>query len=106
MTLLATVLGGHFYIKIDIAIIFTTLNTNSLLSFFFPFVETKKKKKKNQEVGMGGLRVQKKVVTNFYKINIIYITVITIIFAVIVVMIVISIINTVDVAFGYWSMMI
>ena len=45
MTLLATVLGGHFYIKIDIAIIFTTLNTNSLLSFFFPFVETKKKKK-------------------------------------------------------------
>ena len=104
MTLLATVLGGHFYIKIDIAIIFTTLNTNSLLSFFFPFVETKKKK--NQEVGMGGLRVQKKVVTNFYKIDIIYITVITIIFAVIVVMIVISIINTVDVAFGYWSMMI
>ena len=55
---------------------------------------------------MGGLRVQKKVVTNFYKIDIIYITVSTIIFAVIVVMIVISIINTVDVAFGYWSMMI
>ena len=55
---------------------------------------------------MGGLRVQKKVVTNFYKIDIIYITVITIIFAVIVVMIVVFIINTVDVAFGYWSMMI
>ena len=50
--------------------------------------------------------MQKKVVINFCKIDIIYITVITIIFAVIVVMIVISIINTVDVAFGYWSMMI
>ena len=45
-------------------------------------------------------------VTNFCKIDIIYITVITIIFAVIVVMIVVFIINTVDVAFGYWSMMI
>ena len=44
--------------------------------------------------------------TNFCKIDIIYITVITIIFAVIVVMIVVFIINTVDVAFGYWSMMI
>ena len=45
-------------------------------------------------------------VTNFCKIDIIYITVITIVFAVIVVMIVVFIINTVDVAFGYWSMMI
>ena len=45
-------------------------------------------------------------VTNFCKIDIVYITVITIIFAVIVVMIVVFIINTVDVAFGYWSMMI
>ena len=50
--------------------------------------------------------VQKKVVNNFCKIDIIYITVITIIFAVIVVMIVVFIINTVDVAFGYWSLMI
>ena len=55
---------------------------------------------------MGGFRAQKKVVTNFCKIDIIYIIVITIIFAVIVVMIVAFIINTVDVAFGYWSMMI
>ena len=54
----------------------------------------------------GGFRVQKKVVTNFCKIDIIYITAITIIFAVIVVMTVVSIINTVDVFFGYWSMMI
>ena len=46
--------------------------------------------------------MQKKVVTNFCKIDVIYITVITIIFAVIVVFI----INIVDVAFGYWSMMI
>ena len=45
-------------------------------------------------------------VTNFCKIDIVYITVITIIFAVIIVMIVVFIINTVDVAFGYWSMMI
>ena len=45
-------------------------------------------------------------VTNFCKIDIIYITVITIIFAVIVVMIVVFIINAVDVAFGYWSMTI
>ena len=53
------------------------------------------------------MRVQKKVVTNFCKIDIIYITVITIIFAVIVVMIiVVFIINIVDVAFGYWSMII
>ena len=55
---------------------------------------------------MGGFRAQKKVATNFCKIDIIYIIVITIIFAVIVVMIVAFIINTVDVAFGYWSMMI
>ena len=45
-------------------------------------------------------------VTNFCKIDIVYITVITIIFAVIVVMIVVFIINAVDVAFGYWSMTI
>ena len=45
--------------------------------------------------------MQKKVVTNFCKINIIYITVITVIFAVIVVMIiVVVIIKIVDVAFG------
>ena len=49
--------------------------------------------------------MQKKVVINFCKIDIIYITVITIIFTVIV-MIVVFIINTVDVAFGYWSIMI
>ena len=52
-------------------------------------------------------RVQKKVVTNFCKIDTIYITVITIIFPVIVVMTIVAfIINTADVAFGYWSMMI
>ena len=51
--------------------------------------------------------MQKKVVTNFCKIDTIYITVITIIFPVIVVMTIVAfIINTVDVAFGYWSMMI
>ena len=51
--------------------------------------------------------MQKKVVTNFCKIDIIYITVITIIFAVIVVMIIVAfIINIVDAAFGYWSMII
>ena len=50
--------------------------------------------------------VQEKVVNNFCKVDIIYITVITIIFAVIVVMIVVFIINAVDVAFGYWSMTI
>ena len=45
--------------------------------------------------------MQKKVVTNFCKINIIYITVITVIFAIIVVMIiVVVIIKIVDVAFG------
>ena len=50
--------------------------------------------------------MQKKVVTNFCKIDI-YITVVTIVFAVIVVMIiVVFIINIVDVAFGYWSMII
>ena len=54
----------------------------------------------------GRIWAAKKVVTNFCKIDIIYITVITIVFAVIVVMIVVFIINTVDVAFGYWSMMI
>lgn len=48
MILLVTVLGGHFYIKIDITIIFTSLITNPLLSLFPPFIETKKK---NQEVG-------------------------------------------------------
>ena len=47
MILLVTVLGGHFYIKIDIIIIFTSLITNPLLSLFLPFIETKKK---NQEV--------------------------------------------------------
>ena len=46
--------------------------------------------------------MQKKVVTNFCKIDIIYMTVITITFAVTVVMIV----DIFDVAFGYWSMMI
>ena len=44
MILLVTVLGGHFYIKIDITIIFTSLITNPLLSLFLPFIETKKKK--------------------------------------------------------------
>ena len=48
MILLVTVLGGHFYIKINITIIFTSLITNPLLSLFLPFIETKKK---NQEVG-------------------------------------------------------
>ena len=46
--------------------------------------------------------MQKKVVTNFCKIDIIYMTVITITSAITVVMIA----NIVDVAFGYWSMMI
>ena len=55
----------------------------------------------------GGFRKQKKVVTNFCKIDIICITVITIIFAVVVVMIIVAFIfNIIDVAFGYWCRII
>ena len=61
------------------------------------------------KISRGGFRVQRKVMTNFCKIDIIYITIITIIFVIIIVMIiivVIIIIVNVAIAFGYWSMII
>ena len=61
------------------------------------------------KISRGGFRVQRKVMINFCKIDIIYITIITIIFVIIIVMIiivVIIIIVNVAIAFGYWSMII
>ena len=54
--------------------------------------------------------MQKKVVTNFCKIDIIYITAISIIFPAVmipvVMIIAVFIVNIVDVDFGYWSIII
>ena len=54
----------------------------------------------------GGFRAQNEVVTNFCKINTIYITIIALIFVVIIMIIVVVLIIIVNVASGDWSMTI
>ena len=55
---------------------------------------------------MGGFRVQNKVVTNFCKIDTIYITIIALIFVAIIMIIFVVVIIIVNVASGDWSMTI
>ena len=52
---------------------------------------------------MGGFRVQNKVVTNFCKIDTIYITIIALIFVAIIMIIFVVVIIIVNVASGDWS---
>ena len=55
---------------------------------------------------MGGFRVQNKVVTNFCKIDTIYITIIALIFVAVIMIIFVVVIIIVNVASGDWSMTI